>query len=75
MPVGRVGTEAFVSSEGSAIGVVSLGFGVKVTVEVMATGGAGAKVGEAFEVVLPHGGHGLGADMALLARKVDKRRE
>ena len=68
-------TGAFVSSEWSAIGVVSLGFGVKVTVEVMATGGAGAKVGEAVEVVLPHGGQGLGADMALLALTVVKRCE
>ena len=75
MPVGRVGTEAFDSSEGSAIGVVSLGFGVKVTVEVIATGAVGAKGGETFEGFLPHGGQGLGADIALLARKLDKRRE
>ena len=57
------------------MGVVSFRFGVKVTVEVIATGGVGAKVGETFEVVVPHGGHRLGADIALLARKVDRRRE
>ena len=73
--VGMSGAEVFVSSEGLGTGVVSFGFGVKVTVEVIATGGVGAKVGETFEVVLPQGGHGLGADIALLARKVDKRRE
>ena len=75
MPAGRAGTGAFDSSEGSASGVVSLGFGVKVTVEVMATGGVGAKVGDVFGVVFPHGGQGLGADIALLARMVVKRRE
>ena len=68
-------TGSLVSSEWSAGGVVSLGFGVKVTVEVIATGGAFANVGEALEVALPHGGQGLGADIALLALNAAKRCE
>ena len=74
-PIRRYWQASCYTSEWSAVGVVSLGFGVKVTVEVIATGDAVAKVGEALEVALPHGGQGLGADMALLALKVVKRCE
>ena len=75
VPAGKVVTGALVSSEFSAVGVVSLGFGVKVTVEVIATGDAVATVGEALEVAFPHGGQGLGADMALLALIIVNRFE
>ena len=73
--VGISGAGGFVSSEGSAAGLVSFGLGVNVTVEVMATGGGGDKVEETFGIALPQGGHGFGAGIALLARKVDKRCE
>ena len=75
LKVGISGAEGFVSSEGSAAGVVSFGLGVKVTVEVIATGGVGVKVEETLGIALPQGGHGFGAGIALLARKVDKRCE
>ena len=75
LKVGISGAEGFVSSEGSASGVVSFGLGVKVTVEVIATGGMGVDVEETFGIALPQGGHGFGAGIALLARKVDKRCE
>ena len=75
LKVGISGAEGFVSSEGSAAGVVSFGFGVKVTAEVIATGAMGVEVEETFGVAFPQGGHGLGAGIALLARKVDKRCE
>ena len=71
--VGISGAGGFVSSEGSAAGLVSFGLGVNVTVEVMATGGGGDKVEETFGIALPQGGHGFGAGIALLARKVDNR--
>ena len=73
--VGISGAEGFVSSEGSATGVVSFGLGVKVTVEVIATGGVGIEVEETFGIAFPQGGHGFGAGIALLARKVDRRCE
>ena len=69
--VGVSGAGGFISSEGSVAGMVSLGLGVSVTVEVMATGGGGDKAGGAFGIAFPQGGHGLGAGNALLARKVD----
>ena len=73
--VGISGAGGFVSSEGSVAGFVSFGFGVNVTVEVMATGGGGDTVEEIFGIALPQGGHGFGAGIALLARKVDNRCE
>ena len=73
--VGISGAGGFISSEGSVAGLVSFGLGVNVTVEVMAAGGGGDKVGGAFGIALPQGGHGFGAGIALLARKVDKRCE
>ena len=69
--VGFSGAGGFISSEGSVAGMVSLGLGVNVTVEVMATGGGGDKAGGAFGIAFPQGGHGFGAGNALLARKVD----
>ena len=73
--VGISGAGGFISSGGSVAGLVSFGLGVNVTVEVMAAGGGGDKAGGAFGMALPQGGHGLGAGIALLARKVDKRCE
>ena len=73
--VGISGAGGFSSSDGSVAGLVSLGFGVNVTVEVMATGGGGDKAGGAFGMAFPQGGHGLGAGRALFARMVDKRCE
>ena len=63
----------FISSDGSGAGLVSLGFGVNVTVEVMATGGGGDKAGGALGIAFPQGGLGLGVDSALFARTVDSR--
>ena len=75
VPVGRTVAGSLVSSEWSTVGLVSWGFGVKVTVEVTATGGALANDGGAFDVALPHGGQGLDAVMALLDRNSAKRCE
>ena len=75
-PTRKVGiSEAggFISSDCSVAGFVSFGFGVKVTVEVIATGGGGDKAGGAFGMALPQGGQGFGAGIALLARTVDSR--
>ena len=74
LPPRRVGISeegGFISSDGSVAGLVSLGLGVNVTVEVMATGGGGDKVGVVFGIAFPQRGHGFGAGNALSSRTVD----